>query len=384
MSAVDLVSPAVADSERSTWRAAYYLVVAWLIVELTIWVLAWAIGSFATPDRAWLSLPRSPVDVLSTWDGGHYATIARYGYSTVGAEAREFSFFPLLPIVSRLLGGAEHAVLAGILLNQLCLLVSILLIGKLVEDGRPAQLFREPGFWMLVTPVGFFFSVYYAESLLLLFSLLLVIAYQRKRIGWACLAGVLAGLTRPTAVCLPALFLPDLIGRLRRREPLIGTLACAAAPLVGIVLYLSYVGWRNADPLAYIHLRNHWWTHAWTLPFQPLLDDLRRFPIEWRWERWEWMWVRLASSVCILALIVWGWRKIDPAFSTYLVIAFLFIHSQEPATGTARFELVLFPVFLLLSRLMAGRPILAWTFACLCIAAQVFYFYLFATWIWVA
>ena len=43
MSAVDLVSPAVADSERSTWRAAYYLVVAWLIVELTIWVLAWAI-----------------------------------------------------------------------------------------------------------------------------------------------------------------------------------------------------------------------------------------------------------------------------------------------------------------------------------------------------
>jgi hypothetical protein len=123
MSAVDLVSPAVEDSERPTWRAAYYLVVAWLIAELTIWVLAWPI--FATSHRAGLSLPRSPVDVLSTWDGGHYATIARNGYSTVGADAHNFSFFPLLPIVSRLLGGAEHAVLAGILLNQLCLLAIV-------------------------------------------------------------------------------------------------------------------------------------------------------------------------------------------------------------------------------------------------------------------
>jgi hypothetical protein len=65
-------------------------------------------------------------------------------------------------------------------------------------------------------------------------------------------------------------------------------------------------------------------------------------------------------------------------------MAFLFIHSQEPHSGAARFELVLFPVFLLLSRLMTGRPVLAWTFASLCIAAQVFYFYLYATWIWVA
>ena len=189
MLAVDLVSPDVKDSERRPrWRTAYYLVVAWLIVEFTVWVLAWGIGSFATPHRTGLSLPQSPVDVLSTWDGTHYTTIARNGYSIVGANAREFDFFPLLPIFSRLLGGAEHAVLAGILLNQLCLLISVLLIGKLVkgrEEGGPAaRISDDPGFWILVTPVSFFFSVYYTESLLLLFSLLLCIAYQRIGLAW--------------------------------------------------------------------------------------------------------------------------------------------------------------------------------------------------------
>jgi hypothetical protein len=41
-------------------------------------------------------------------------------------------------------------------------------------------------------------------------------------------------------------------------------------------------------------------------------------------------------------------------------------------------------MFLLLSRLMAGRPRLAWTLASICIAAQIFYFYRYATWLWVA
>ena len=99
--------------------------------------------------RAGLSFPRSPVDVLSTWDGTHYSTIARNGYLTEGAEVRRFEFFPLLPAISRLLGGAEHAALAGIVLNQLCLLVNILLIGRLVRDGGPpsSPVSQGSGYW---------------------------------------------------------------------------------------------------------------------------------------------------------------------------------------------------------------------------------------------
>src|SRR5262245_21458408 len=133
----------IAHASRSTRG----LAATWAIVIIAIWAFAWAIGMFSTPERAGLSLPRSPVEVLSTWDGMHYRAIARNGYLTEGAEVRRFGFFPLLPAISRLLGGAEHAVLVGILLNQLCLLVSILLIGTLVENGRPAQLSSEPGFW---------------------------------------------------------------------------------------------------------------------------------------------------------------------------------------------------------------------------------------------
>ena len=87
----------------SVSRSTRGLVAAWLIVVITIWAFAWAIGMFSTPNRAGLSFPQSPVDVLSTWDGTHYSAIARNGYLTEGAEVRRFQFFPLLPAISRLL-----------------------------------------------------------------------------------------------------------------------------------------------------------------------------------------------------------------------------------------------------------------------------------------
>jgi hypothetical protein len=149
---------------------------------------------------------------------------------------------------------------------------------------------------------------------------------------------------------------------------------------------VTYVAWRTSDFLAYVHLRETWWEHSWTLPFEPLLKDLRRLPTNLigGYLPPADQWVQLASSVCILALIAWGWRKIDRPFLAYLVAAMVFIHSQEPHSGTVRFELVLFPVYLLIWQLLAGRPKLAWTLASLCIAAQTFYFYRYATWLWVA
>ena len=81
--------------------------------------------------------------MLSNWDGSHYLTIARDGYSTEGMAVRQFNFFPLLPAISRFLGGAEHAALAGIVLNQFCILAAILLIGRLAERSAVHRDFRS-------------------------------------------------------------------------------------------------------------------------------------------------------------------------------------------------------------------------------------------------
>ena len=182
----------IAGVPRSTRR----LVAAWLIVEITIWAFAWAIG------RAGLSFPKSPVEVLSNWDGTHYLTIARDGYSTEGAELRGFNFFPLLPAISRFLGGPEHAALAGIVLNQFCILAAILLIGRLRQRSRPPRFPVSQGSGYC-NAAGLFFLGLLSKSLFLLFSLILVIAYRHNAIVVG-MPGRRAGRSHPPGGSLPA------------------------------------------------------------------------------------------------------------------------------------------------------------------------------------
>jgi hypothetical protein len=359
------------------------LVAAWVFAVVTIWLIAIALAYFApTPER--LGASRTVIQVLSSWDGEHYAEIARNGYTAEHPERRRLAFFPLLPSISRLFGGATFAPLAGILLSQLSLLGSMILLGKLAYENAQKPVRLQPGFWLLVNPLGFYFHVYYAESLFLFFTLLLVWYFQRRN-SWAAVPGLLAALTRPTAVTLPVIFLWETVRAFRRREKWLLGLICTIAPLAGLFIYLSYVAYVTEDIFGYIRIQSQWGSR-WSFPFFQLFSDLLGFLVSLRNGslRSVDQIVRLAYSFSILALLVWGWKKINPAYISYLVVSMLFIHSQEPHRSSARYEVSLFPVFLLLAQTVVARKGIAWFVAGLMIAAQILLFIRHADWVWVA
>jgi Gpi18-like mannosyltransferase len=358
------------------------LIAMWAIVIAGIWITAWLVGNFCT-------LPRTPVETLSTWDGEHYDAIARNGYSTQGWEWRNLAFFPLLPSIARLFGGRQAPALAGILVSQLCLLGSVLLIGHIARENEEAALYEEPGFWLLVSPVAFFLSVFYSESLFLFLTLLMVAAYRKNLFGTACVVGILAGLTRPTAVCLPALFIVDVVSRLKRGDDwrsMTPTLACLCAPLLGVLLYVGYVGYLRGTPFAYYQIQAGW-EPSTPAPFLPLIQEVRDLSFTLSevniGKIHGWLIIRLFSSFSILALMIWGWKRSDPSFLTYLITSMLFIHALA-RESTARNELVLFPVFILLSQVMKGRPRLALIAAGVSLALQIVLFVRYANRLWVA
>ena len=122
---------------RAEWRSTRDLVVTWLIVHIAIWAFAWAIGIYSTPDRKGLSFPE--ITGRGAIYFGTEATTSQSRGTAIRPRERRYeslNFFPLLPAISRFLGGAEHTALAGIVLNQFCILAAILLIGRLDRDRR--------------------------------------------------------------------------------------------------------------------------------------------------------------------------------------------------------------------------------------------------------
>lgn len=365
-----------------TWK----LTALWLAGVLMVWALAPVIAEFV-PQTTTFEHPRSAVNVLSEWDGEHYSVIATDGYSIDGEERRRLAFFPLLPTAARLLGGESYSNLAGILLSQLCFLGCILLINRIFfENELPETLRHQPGFWLLVSPLSFFFLVFYTESLYLFLTLLMIYACRLEYFKTAVALGILAGLTRPTVICLPVIFLWWATENFRRGKNYAGLLMCAAAPLLGLLLYFGTVGYLVGEPLAYFQIQNKWWISQSAIPFAALFADLkgsllalidgRIYPLD--------IFVRLFSSIVVIILIIWGWRKCDTAFWLYLVISMIFIHSQEPHRSTPRYELVLFPIYFLISKAMGRYPRLSAAVSAVLIIMQIMLFIRHSVKLWVA
>ena|SRR5438309_3593714 len=361
------------------------LVIAWAIAVTVIWTFATIYGQVGKPERE-LELPQSPVGVLSSWDGTRYRHLAEQGYSTKEEERQLLNLFPLFPGISYLLGGSKNAALAGILMNQLLLLGSMMLITGLIPKGGTAPLREQPGFWLLISPFAFFFSTMYTESLFLFLSLVIMLSAHRRCYGIAFIAAVLAGLTRPTAIFLPLLLISEVMDAFRRRENL-QILSVAAAPLIGVALYVAAVGFAIGDPLGY--LRIHSGTgNEWSIPFTAMWDAWFWYRINsldiGTFEPWEIPVATASTALIILLLVLHGWRKSMAWYLPYVVASLLIVHAQFPFRGTARYELVLFPVFLLAARSFLAKRWFAPIAAAVSIALQFCLLFRFAQWRWVA
>ena len=373
---------------KQTWHRFSALIAAWIVALIIVWTVAFvASTSMPTIIKNSDTINRSsPVDVLSAYDGQHYTHIATEGYSTVGEEVRRFAFFPLLPGLSRLFGGAEHAALAGILLSQLLFLGSLILLNLLSNSEGIVPLRRQAGFWLLVSPLSFFFMVFYTESLFLFLSLAMVIAYRKERFTLAFLTGILAGLTRPTAITLVMLCAYYAVHQWYGTERWRSATVSAIAPAVGVALYTATVGLMVGNPFGLYQIQREWWGQQLTLPFLSVLKDTRAVLLDLMRGNAPLadQLIRLVSVTSILALTAWGWHRLDRAWLAYLIVSMLFIHSREPHHSTARYELVLFPAFVLLAQSVVGRKLIAPVVAALLALVQLKFLMDFVSWRWVA
>ena len=350
----------------------------WLVYVTSVWLIATYVAA-EVPSHRVPAPPAVATAPLSAWDGSNYNDIAVDGYSAAPDVARRFAFFPLLPGIARLLGGTRYAALAGIVLSQLLLLGSMLLLRDWhASDGDALR--TEPGFWVLVAPMAFFHAVFYAESLFLFLLLGGLVLHRRGHNAYAVVALFLAGLARPTAILIPALFIPALLKPETRRT----ALPLVMAPLAGVASYLLYVAAMTGSLFGYSRLQAELWHHGWTVPFLPVVLELKRVvalalggvlpPRD--------LLIRPLVLVGIVAVLIAGWRRLEPGLRVFSVVALLFIHSQVPSVSSARYSLAIFPIYIALAGLPFARRRSGALLAAALVIVQLVFMLDFMVWRW--
>ena len=199
------------------------------------------------------------------WDTRHYTGIALEGYTSVGDERLRLVFFPLYPLLMRLLSpltmGSVFA--SGLLISLLCSCISAALIFDLtcMHCGREKAALAV--MYFLLSPLSVFLCCVYTEALFIALTLMAICLMRRNRPYAAAVCGMLSAFTRMPGVIVSGLIIIALLEKAANRQfTLRAALECAVQVLIvfgGLFAYWLVNDAVTGAPLTYMTYQKENW-----------------------------------------------------------------------------------------------------------------------------
>lgn len=313
---------------------------------LVLYLAVLSIGTLFDQYETWQTL-------WNRWDATHYLRLAENGYSGEGDARFSIVFYPLYPWLVRAVAFVCRSYFwAALLVSGGASICAGLLLRRLVELDQPEKVARLAVWFLLIFPTAYFLHIGYTESLFLALVLGGVLAARMQFWAVAGVLGALACSTRVNGLLLVPTLLVEawLQYRLTRRIDW-RWLWIAVLPL-GFAVYLFLNYHATGDPFAFSPIMEKTWYKKITFPWVGIRDVWLRIPgFNLTEGLMEFIFI-VFSFLCT----VWCWVKLRPTYAVWMTFNWLLINSTTYVVSVPRYCLTLFPIFILLARLAAKRP----------------------------
>ncbi len=340
---------------------------AFLITRLFIFGVGLVGDTMLTTEPGhWIADPDSPfLSMWTKWDSQYYVDIATNGYWFRPEQQSNVAFFPVYPLLMRLVGSLVqgNVILAGFIISNLAFFIALIFLYKLTALELDEGSAGRTVFYLAFFPTSFFFSSVYTESTFLMFSVAAVYFSRRHQWVSAALIGMLAAATRNLGVLVWALVLwewlraqgwslktihkkqswTDLLNgaRLHWFEVII----ICIIPL-GLIIYMVFLQLNFERPMAFIETQAAWGRQN----IGPLAVIIKSFNMlaagtvnkGWLTNFWN-----LASLLVFLSIVPFIWSKIGEGYAIYVLIMLL-VPSSSATGSMIRYVLTSFPAFMIL------------------------------------
>jgi hypothetical protein len=350
-----------------SWRHLLLLVLGWRVWLFFVQLIAFRSLGLKTPIFHFVFY------IWELWDGYWHTQIARFGYYAPGLTLR----FPLYPLLIRLLapilGGSQLA--AALTISFIALFVALVLLRQLIRfEFRSYGPALKTITLLLLFPTAFFFVAAYQESLFLLLTIASFLSFRRDKFLYAGLFGGLAALTRPQGMLLFPSFLVARLVKRRKWEKRDAWLFFIPLALVPWCLYL-YV--KFGDAFLFLHDLSVWEEGSWqrarilSSPIMVLFSYMKEFFLVggqilasgFELTAQSIIQVKEVSDflffILFLALGFWVARDLNLSYSIYYFLSLIMMLAVGTLKGAPRFVLVLFPGFMVLSKLLKNPKLFA-------------------------
>jgi len=322
------------------------VIIPWLTTRVLIaagFITAYAASEHLVPSNR----PTVLTEGLIAWDGTWYRDIAANGYNAVGTDG--LRFFPLFPLLGRAfsvvtLGRTDVALILIANIASLCLAVAI---RRLVIFERGSKELANRAVWMVcLFPGAFVLAWGYAEALWILAAVFGFWAIRTRRWGWAIVAGLVLGFSRPLGIAFAipaAIELARVWRQSKNDERLLGCLA-ALSPFIATGAYLLWVNKVFGD--------------AW-LPFtvQNTLRGTSANPLSRVWDGLTQMFgaerlgdgLHIPFAIAFVVLLVLTFRWWPVSYGVFAAIVLAAALGAENLNSLERYGINAFPLALSLA-----------------------------------
>jgi hypothetical protein len=329
-----------------------------------------------TEEGHWVADPNSSfLSLWAMWDSQWFIQIARDGYWYQPLQQSSVAFFPLYPLVVRLVGPlmGGNLVLAGFVVSNVCFLGGLLFLYQLAQlelsdsgAGSPEAAregARRTLYYLAFFPTAFFFNAVYTESLFLFLSVATIFFARRRRWALAAIAGMLASATRNLGVVLWALVMWEWlrchgwrVTHIHRREAWrslwagiksdwIDVVVVAAIP-IGLLLYIGFLQVNFAQPTAFVEVQAAWGRQN-IGPLAVVEREVRALANLALTKSNLSRMMNLGVFLAVLAMTPFIWRRLGEGYAIYVLI-FVLVPASSALQSMIRYVLTLFPIFILL------------------------------------
>ncbi|MEM2854074.1 MAG: mannosyltransferase family protein [Candidatus Bathyarchaeia archaeon] len=301
--------------------------------------------------------PSNPLSILMRqfcrWDGPHYIDIAKNWYVNKGEQRFFIVFFPLYPLLIRLITfDWQYVNLSALLISNLSSIIAMVYLFKLVKLDFKEDVARRSVIYLSIFPTAYFLSAIYTEGLFLVLAITCIYYARLKKWSTAGFLGMFSSLTRMTGLALlPALITEYLNQQEWKLRKINIKIFWALFPLFGFFIYLLINYQTTGNFFAFIDMQRENWHEV----FDPLLGLKRA---------WEWTLTgnfpeNITLGAAQLAFVTMGFLgfllslvfRLRLSHSVYAFFAWATSVSMSWWISMPRYMLVIFPIFIVLGLL---------------------------------
>jgi Mannosyltransferase (PIG-V) len=357
-----LIGSVVRSVRLRPWHQA---VILFLVIRLTFFLVAVVASVLLNP----LSTGRATLtQIWAHYDALHYMEIASVGYNSPIGDPNNTAFFPLFPLLIRVLSGMGlSAVVAGLMISTIASLVAAIYLFRLADEDSGPRAGSLAVLYLLFFPTAVYLCAPYTEALFLAGAIPAFFYARRGKWSFAAVAAAVATGTRVTGIfLLLGLFVEFLRQHhfsLPKAAKALASLAVGALPLVAYAVYLAVF---RGNALNFVSAQRAGWGRELTSPVTVFLSTWRVF-----WEGYlgsmpvmagpRLLWFgELAAATLGVVFTVWAIRKREWGYATYMgSLIFVVLVNGPTYLSAPRHLLALFPIPLFLAEATCHRPLAA-------------------------